>query len=136
MSELAEELKAQISETASTVWSSRDGRVVPDTDDLTLGNDRVVLDAVLLYADLADSTEMATKNQVIAAKIFKSYLNGVTRLIRANSGDVRSFDGDRVMGVFIGDHKNTNAARCGLQVNWLFQKVLVTEFRAFYKEKV
>jgi adenylate cyclase len=92
----------------------------------------IELDAVLLYADLADSTEMALKSQPIAAEVYKTYLRGVTRIIRHHGGEVRSFDGDRVMGVFIGDSMDTQAATCGLQVNWFFRKVLSTRFKQFY----
>jgi hypothetical protein len=41
------------------VWETRDGQVVPNSEDLKLGNDRVELEAVLLDADLADSTMLA-----------------------------------------------------------------------------
>ena len=37
-------------------WSEREGVVVPETDDLRLYNDGVTLDAVVLYADMAEST--------------------------------------------------------------------------------
>jgi adenylate cyclase len=35
-------------------WDLRDGEVLPETEDITLGNSRVTLDAPVLYADLAD----------------------------------------------------------------------------------
>jgi adenylate cyclase len=94
MSDFSDELIAEVDETVRETWTTRDGQVVPDTENLRMANDRVVLDAVLLYADLADSTEMAVKNQEIAAEIFKSYLRGVTRIVTSNGGEVRSFDGD------------------------------------------
>jgi adenylate cyclase len=118
--------------TLSAVWSARDGRVVPETDDLTLKNDRVEMEAAVLYADLADSTELAIGSQEIASEVFKCYLSGVSKIIRWCSGEVRSFDGDRVMGVFLGDHKDSNAARCGLHINYFFTQVLASKFRAFY----
>ncbi len=126
------DLKASVETIVTGQWDHTDGRVVPDTSDLALGNHRVQMSAVVLYADLADSTELAITNQEIAAEVFKAYLQGATRLIRANAGEVRSFDGDRVMGVFIGDHKNTNAARCGLQINYFFTKLLAPRFTSAY----
>ena len=136
MSQFSDELKAEVKTTAEGAWDSRDGQVVPQSEDLRLANDRVVLNAVLLYADLADSTEMAIADQQIASEVFKSYLRGVTRIIHKNEGHVRSFDGDRVMGIFIGDYKNTNAARCGLQIQWFFSNVVTAKFREFYGDKV
>jgi class 3 adenylate cyclase len=136
MSDFSDELIAEVDKTVRESWTTRDGQVVPETDNLRMANDRVELDAVLLYADLAGSTEMAVRNQVIAAEIFKSYLRGVTRIIRSNGGEVRSFDGDRVMGVFIGGVKNTNAVKSGLQINWFFRNALVPNFKSFYGDKV
>jgi adenylate cyclase len=135
MSVLSDQLRTELRSTARSPWTKREGQVVPDIEGIKLGNDRVEIDAVLLYADLADSTELAIKNQQIASEVFKAYLRGLTRIIRFNGGEIRSFDGDRVMGVFIGDTKNTQAAKCGLQINWFFRYVLEAEFKAFYGDE-
>jgi class 3 adenylate cyclase len=132
MSTFSDELTADVSAVVKAAWDKRDGKVVPETDDLRMANDRVVLTAVMLYADLADSTELAMHNQEVAAEVFKCYLRGVTKIIHKNGGEVRSFDGDRVMGVFVGNSKNTSAVTCGLNINWFFRHVLVTEFKSFY----
>ena len=136
MSEFSKALEREVQSTVTAAWESRDGKVVPESEDLKMANDRVILDAVLLYADLADSTETAVNKQEIAAEVFKSYLRGVTKIIEANGGAVRSFDGDRAMGVFIGDYKNSNAAKCGLQINWFFRTALVAQFRSVYTTSV
>jgi adenylate cyclase len=128
----SDELEADVASLVRETWRTRVGQVVPEAGDLTLGNDRVTMDAVLLYADLADSTELALKDQEVAAEVFKAYLRGVTKIIKKNGGDVRSFDGDRVMGVFLGDTKHTSAATCGLQINWFFREVLTLKFKSFY----
>ncbi len=52
-----------------------------------------------------------------AAIIYKAYLAGASRIARNNGGEVTAFDGDRVMAVFIGDRKNTSAAKTALQIN-------------------
>lgn len=133
MSVLSEELQKDVANIVERVWTSRNGQVVPQNEDVKLGNDRVVLDAVLLYADLADSTELAVQDRQKAAEVYKAYLQGVSKLIKQNGGEVRSFDGDRVMGVFIAGGKNTAAAKCGLQVNWFFKNALVPKFQSFYR---
>jgi adenylate cyclase len=127
--ELAEAVDAII----KAQWELRDGEVVPNTDDITLGNSGVSLDATILYADLADSTELALFDQEIAAEVYKAYLIGTTRLIRAAGGEIRSFDGDRVMGVFIGNFKNTSAAKAALRINYFFTQVLEPAFLKFYE---
>ncbi len=133
MSIFADELKEDVAAIVHKAWTTRDGTVIPVTADLKLGNDRVVLNAVLLYADLADSTELAVSNKEQAAEVYKAYLQGVTKLIKRNGGQIRSFDGDRVMGVFLDGAKNTAAATCGLQVNWFFKNALVPKFQSFYR---
>jgi len=132
MSDLSDELTAEVDSTVKSAWSKRDGQVVPESSHLKLGNDRVELDAVFLYADLADSTELAISNREITSELCKAYLRGVTRLIRANGGEVRSFDGDRVMGVFSEGAKNTAAVKCGLQISWFFRDVVAVKFKSFY----
>jgi adenylate cyclase len=97
---LIDDLKAETNQIVKSVWTRRDGKVVPETHDISLGNDCVDLEATFLYADLADSTELALQDKNIAAEVVKAYLMGTTRIIRALGGEIRSFDGDRVMGSF------------------------------------
>jgi adenylate cyclase len=75
---------------------------------------------------------LAMWDRRVAARVCKSFLECVTRLVRARGGDVRSFDGDRVMGVFVGNNKNTAAVRCALQINWMFTQLLKPKFNAKY----
>lgn len=135
MSEFSHELIEEVSSTVTSAWSKRQGQIVPETASLKLGNDRVELSAVLLYADLADSTELALTSQEIASEVCKAYLRGVTKIIRKNGGEIRSFDGDRVMGVFLDGAPNTQAVTCGLQINWFFRHALRTTFNEFYSSK-
>jgi len=65
--------------------------------------------------------------------VFKAFLAASTRIIRAQNGQIRSFDGDRVMGVFVGDYKNTFAAKAALRINWMFSFVLKQKFEAKYE---
>jgi len=39
-------------------WKVRDGQKVPETEDIQLGNHAVLLNGTVLYADLAESTEL------------------------------------------------------------------------------
>jgi class 3 adenylate cyclase len=108
-----------------TPWDIRSGLVVPGTDDVALTDGAVKLDAVMLYADLAHSTRLVRKiDRPVAAKIIRAYLSTMTQLVKDAGGDVRSFDGDRVMGVFIGASKNSSAANCALKMNHVVTKML------------
>lgn len=132
---LIDDLKEETAEIVKSQWERRDGEVVPEPADLGLGNVAVDIEATFLYADLADSTELATQSQTIAAEVFKAYLRGTTRIIRALGGEIRSFDGDRVMGVFIKGAKNTAAAEAGLKINYFFSNILRPAFTNFYSSQ-
>jgi class 3 adenylate cyclase len=112
------ELIAEAEEILRTKWETRDGRKVPEAEDVDLDNDAVTLEGTVLYADMADSTGLVDGFKPwFAAKIYKTYLAGACRIIRDNGGEITAFDGDRVMAVFIGNYKNTSAAKTALQIN-------------------
>jgi adenylate cyclase len=94
---------------------------VPETNEIKLGsNDAFLVDATYVYADMADSTTLAHRvKKPVAAKIIRSYVNSATDVLRHYGGEIRSFDGDRVMAIFIGQGKETNAVRAALAANWL-----------------
>lgn len=121
----AGDVRANTDAILGMAWNRRTGQVVPKTDDVALKNGAVDLEAVVLYADLAKSTKLVRAfPRTTAAKIVRAYLSAMTRLITHHGGEIRSFDGDRVMGVFVGSNKNTSAAKCALRMNWALTKVL------------
>lgn len=118
-------LKDRVETLFRTDFDQRDGRVVPTTDDVALKNGAVKIEAAFLYADLAGSAKLSkTCPWSTTAKILRAFLDCSTRLIIKHGGHVRSFDGDRVMGVFIGDSKNSNASICGREIHWSVRKII------------
>ena len=129
---LSDDLTRDIQTFISTPWDRRDARRVPATEDIALAGGAVEIEATFLYADLADSSRMAKElDRRIAAKIIKSFLYCASKLILARGGKIVSFDGDRVMGVFYGDAKNSSAAKCALQIKWAVDKIR-EKFEASY----
>lgn len=130
---LADSIKADVDSTLNTKWNQRTGKKVPSTEDIALTGGAVELDATYLYSDLADSSKIAKHfDRRIAAKIMKSFLATTCRLIKHNSGSVISFDGDRVLGVFFGGRKNTDAAKCALQIKYVVSQIIKPKFEANY----
>ncbi len=130
---ISDDLRTQVRNTFQTAWTTRDGTVVPATADVKLSNDGVNLDATVLYADLSESTQMVdSKIPTFSAEVYKNYLYCAARLIRNYNGSITAYDGDRIMGVFVGDGKNTNAARCSLAINWAVEKVIRDELSKRY----
>lgn len=121
---LSDQLLADISSTISTPWNTRSGQQIPETESVALAGGAVEIEATFLYADLANSSRVAKElDRRIAAKILKAFLATTSRLIKENGGKIVSFDGDRVMGVFYDGAKNSNAAKCALQINWAVTQI-------------
>ena len=122
---LAADTTSGIDGVLSEAWVITAGTVVPETDDITLKNGGRRIDATYLYADLASSSKLAqTVNDEIVAKVIRSYLNAATRILRHHGGAIRSYDGDRVMAIFIGNGKNSSAATAAYNLNWAVQEVI------------
>lgn len=119
------DVQDQVKDILNTPWDIRDGQVVPSTEDVKLSNGAVKVDATFLYADLAKSTELQ-KSYIneFAAKAMRMYLHGATAIIRQFDGSIRSFDGDRVMGVFVGGSKRNDAVKAAFAIHWLVVKVI------------
>lgn len=131
-----DELDEAVDEIFQTQWKNRDGDKVPEAEDVRLGNDAVLLDGTVLYADLANSTALVNSfPNWYAAEVYKSYLVCACKVIRKNGGEITAFDGDRVMAVYIGDHKNTAATRTALQINYVVQKLINPRLKARYPDK-
>ncbi|MFE2015661.1 adenylate/guanylate cyclase domain-containing protein [Streptomyces sp. NPDC059491] len=122
---LADEVEKAVTNVVCSNWNTRRGTVVPKTENVSLSNGAVEVDAVYLYADLANSTSLARDfTRTTAAKVIRAYLDATCRVIRARGGKIRSFDGDRVMAVFMGSTKNTDAAKCALQINYAVKEIV------------
>ena len=130
---LADDLAKELETIFRDGWTERDGQVVPDPEDLRLGNDAVNLDATVLYADMAGSTDLVDGYKPkFAAEIYKGFLSCCARLIRAHGGQITAYDGDRVMGVYIGNVKNTSAAKTALRINYAMEKIIKPALKAQY----
>jgi class 3 adenylate cyclase len=132
---LQEDLEAYVKKTHADQWSTQEGHNVPEAEDLGLGNEAIRLDGTVLYADLADSTGLVKGyKDWFAAEVYKNFLYCAARVIRARGGTITAYDGDRVMAVFIGDTKNTAAAKCGLQINHVTKEIVQPAIKAKYPD--
>lgn len=113
---IADDIKNNAEATFRVRWETRNGTVVPEPEDLKLANEAVYFKrATILYADLDASTEMVeNKLWYFSAEIYKTFLYAASRLIRNQGGSIVSYDGDRVMAVFIGDQQANDAVSCAL----------------------
>lgn len=134
---LKSDLETYCGDVFRSVWTTRDGTVVPDEDSkLGLKNEAIKLDGTVLYADLADSTLMVDHEiPGFAAEIYKTFLYCCARIIPHQGGTVTAYDGDRIMGVFIGGSKNTSAARAALNIKWAVDEIVMPKMKSIYTNK-
>lgn len=122
---LGDDLRSEVAAIFEEVWSTRDGQNVPEAEDLKLSNDAVKLEATVLYADLASSTKLVDEFEPhFAAEVYKAYLRSAAKIIRSQSGTITSYDGDRIMAVFIGSSKNSNSVRAALKINYAVKNII------------
>jgi len=111
-----------------------EGRVIPDVADIALGKIGKEIELAMLFIDIRESTKIVDGlRRTTAARMYKSFLWGVSKIARLNDGELRSFNGDGVLVAFIGDNKRTNAAKAALQMSWFAQKVLKPKLDAVFQ---
>ena len=133
---VAEDLRREVKRIFRETWEMRDGRVVPESEDLKLSNDAVKLEGTVLYADLSASTELVDNHEAyFAAEIYRAYLYCAAKIIRAEGGEITAYDGDRIMALYIGDSKNSSAARTGLKINWAVHNIVNPALKDQYPDK-
>lgn len=131
---LKDDINSGIKKIVEGEMDIRDGKVVPTVESIALYNGGVKIEAVFLYVDLADSTELvSTLPQQTSAKIIKTFLYSMSRLITYHDGVITSFDGDRVMGVYVGERMNTKAALTALKMRWVVDKIIQPKIHSTFK---
>lgn len=128
---LADDVRADVVAAIHLKWEISGATEIPAPSDVALARGAAEVDAAVLYADLADSTALINQHgPIIAGRVYKAFLAGATRIIREFSGEIRSFDGDRVMALYMGRQKNTNALTSALKINAFVQNVLGPTLKA------
>jgi class 3 adenylate cyclase len=133
---LKSDLEEKVKDIFLDAWKKREGRGVPDPEDLQLGNDAVKLQATVLYADMCDSTDLVDKQSAaFAAEIYKAYLHCAAQIIKQESGAITAYDGDRIMAVFLGDEKNNAAVCAAMEISYTVEKIINPAMKEVYKSK-
>lgn len=113
------ELEGYLGELASEPFKHRYGQVVPNSSSVGPYDAVSLSDTAYLYCDMADSSSIVTLfDNETAARVLRVFLNAVCRVIKDRGGEIRSFDGDRVMAIFIGDSAADDAVDAALRINW------------------
>jgi len=131
---LKDDLTSEVKTIFKSSWTETTGRVVPAPSDIGLGNNATLLEqAVVFYADLDGSTNMVdTKKWQFSAEIYKTFLHCAAKIVKAESGDITAYDGDRIMAIFIGDNKHDRAARAALKLRWAVLNIIQPRMKEIY----
>ena len=125
MMSLKEEIGASISSIFSQRWTVRQGKTVPGDSDVSMSGSVVKLEGTVLYADMKESSKLVEDvSQRVAGRIYQAFLKSSARIITEHSGTITAYDGDRIMAIFTGDLKNTNAAIVSLKINYVVSEIL------------
>lgn len=109
---------------------------IPEVSDLKLGKHGKEVELAILFIDIRESTKlMASMRRSTGAKIYKSFLWGISKIARENSGQVRSFNGDGVLVLFVGDYKCNSAVKAAMQMKYFCQTVLKPKTDTYLKDK-
>nr|WP_141216265.1 adenylate/guanylate cyclase domain-containing protein [Rhodococcus sp. 06-621-2] len=113
------DLETQVDSLIKTPFKMRDGRVVPTSSSIGPHDYVTLSEVAYLYTDMADSSSLPSRFEYVeGARILRVFLTSVCRVIRDRGGEIRSFDGDRVMAIFKGDNAANDAVDAGLRINW------------------
>ncbi len=109
------------------------GRVVPSVDEVVFGRFGKEVELAMLFIDVKESTKIVDAFRLkTAARMYQSFLRGVTLISLKNDGEVRSFNGDGVLVTFYGESKCNNAVRSALQMMDFINNILKPKLRSYF----
>jgi class 3 adenylate cyclase len=132
---LKADLESEVKKTFAEAWDEQVTTTVPAPDELRLNaNHAKNLElATVLYADLDGSTSMVDKyTWSFSAEVYKTYLRCAAQALKAEGGTLTAYDGDRIMAIFTGDTKNTQAVRAALKINYAVHQIIRPALRTQY----
>ena len=122
---LKDDLNSEVLKILGERWTTQPSRKVPELNALNLSGEAKTLEGAVLYADLEDSTKLATGQPPhFAAEIYKCYLLCAARIIESQSGKITAYDGDRIMAIYTGKDKETRAVRTALKINYAVNQII------------
>lgn len=131
LDEVNEQLEKTVNKRMSVTKMQQSNTSVPDAVDLGYAEGKLI-SATYLYTDMLNSSGLAaTADKEDAARTFRAFLNVSTKIIRHLDGHIRSFDGDRVMGIFTGPNKEDRAVKSAMHIKWAVNTIVTP---ALHKE--
>jgi adenylate cyclase len=131
---LLDDVKSSVSTHLAGTYETFQPRDVPLPEDIPEGAKAAKLTATSLFIDLRQSSNItnALRRQT-AAKMLKAYFSGVVRIVNANNGYVRSFNGDGMLALFRDERRSDNAVKATMQMKWFVRDILHPRFARYFE---
>jgi adenylate cyclase len=131
---LLDDVKSSVSTHMAGTYETFQPRDIPLPEDIPQGAKAAKLTATSLFIDLRQSSDItnALRRQT-AAKMLKAYFSGAVRIVNANSGSVRSFNGDGMLALFRDERRSNKAVKAAMQVKWFVQEILQPRFERYFE---
>lgn len=130
-----QDLKTAVDDFFNGDYKITNGTTIPNVEDLPLGKEGREMELSILFIDIKESTKIVGSfRRQTAAKMYKSFLYGIAKIALANSGELRSFNGDGVLVVFNGDTKCNHATKAALQMKYFCNEILKPKVDSYMKD--
>lgn len=97
---------------------------VPSADRIDARMGAAKVDAAVLFVDMKESTSLMSGHvSEFSAKVYKTFLSTTASVVENEGGVVASFSGDRLLAIFTGEMKCSNATRAALRLHSAAKRV-------------
>jgi hypothetical protein len=128
---LLNDLKTTVSGYLVGSYETYEPRDVPLPENIGLGNKAAKFTASALFVDVRQSSDITEAFRLqTAAKMMKSYFRGAVKIVNANNGYVKSFNGDGMLAFFMGDFRSNMPPKRPCSCAGSLTKVFVHSFGA------
>ena len=128
------ELATMVGENLAGTYKTTKPRSVPEPADISLGQHGAELEATALFIDIRQSSDITNSfRRQTAAKMLKAYFRGAVTVINANGGRVRSFNGDGMLALFIGDLRSSGASKAAMETKWFVKNILGPKCERYFQ---
>lgn len=138
MAYLKSDLTAKVDSLFKEEFKEYESETVPDISDsrLTHGATGISGEYTFLYADMRESSSLTNDHRrKTISKIYKAFHHCMVETIKYKDGKVRSFDGDRVLGIFDGSSKANNAVYAAMFMVGCLTEILKPKIEEYYKNE-
>ncbi len=122
---LKDEITDKVDAYMRSKYEITDAYVIPDKQSISFGAKAKKLNAVVMYVDLRASRNLLSGNTpLLTCRVHKAFLYAVSKCIRDQQGELRSFNGDSVLSFFKGDDAEKRAVKAAMKAKYAVVKII------------